>query len=203
MAMDTQRLIADALQTLRDFLNDCLSSNDTRENKRASLLSYWIKNYIQMLRHERPQSYRRFQRGDVVKVDFGFRIGSEHGGLHYAVILNSNDSRRAPVVTVVPLTSLKSEEQRNSLHFGEIDLGDQLVQKLRNKLTQSSPPALQREVDRLKIGSIALTNQIVTISKVRITDPVRGSSPLSGIRLDSDAMDKIDTVLKVFLFTNN
>ena len=154
--MDTQRLIADALQTLRDFLNDCLSSNDTRENKRASLLSYWIKNYI-----------------------------------------------RAPVVTVVPLTSLKSEEQRNSLHFGEIDLGDQLVQKLRNKLTQSSPPALQREVDRLKIGSIALTNQIVTISKVRITDPVRGSSPLSGIRLDSDAMDKIDTVLKVFLFTNN
>ena len=201
--MDTQRLIADALQTLRDFLNDCLSSNDTRENKRASLLSYLIKNYIQMLRHERPQSYRRFQRGDVVKVDFGFRIGSEHGGLHYAVILNSNDSRRAPVVTVVPLTSLKSEEQRNSLHFGEIDLGDQLVQKLRNKLTQSSPPALQREVDRLKIGSIALTNQIVTISKVRITDPVRGSSPLSGIRLDSDAMDKIDTVLKVFLFTNN
>ena len=203
MAMDTQRLIADALQTLQDFLNDCLSSNDTRENKRASLLSYWIKNYIQMLRHERPQSYRRFQRGDVVKVDFGFRIGSEHGGLHYAVILNSNDSRRAPVVTVVPLTSLKSEEQRNSLHFGEIDLGDQLVQKLRNKLTQSPTPALQREVDRLKIGSIALTNQIVTISKVRITDPVRGSSPLSGIRLDSDAMDKIDTVLKVFLFTNN
>ena len=201
--MDIQRLIADALQTLRDFLNDCFSSNDTRENKRASLLSYWIKNYIQMLRHERPQSYRRFQRGDVVKVDFGFRIGSEHGGLHYAVILNSNDSRQAPVVTVVPLTSLKSEEQRNSLHFGEIDLGDQLVQKLRSKLMQSPAPALQREVDRLKIGSIALTNQIVTISKVRITDPVRGSSPLSGIRLDSDAMDKIDTVLKVFLFTNN
>ena len=201
--MDIQRLIADALQTLRDFLNDCLSSNDIRENKRASLLSYWIKNYIQMLRHERPQSYRRFQRGDVVKVDFGFRIGSEHGGLHYAVILNSNDSRRAPVVTVVPLTSLKSEEQRNSLHFGEIDLGDQLVQKLRSKLMQSPAPALQREVDRLKIGSIALTNQIVTISKVRITDPVRGSSPLSGIRLDSDAMDKIDTVLRTFLFANN
>ena len=196
-------MIADAQQALRDFLNDCLSSNDTRENKRASLLSYWIKNYIQLLRHERPQSYRRFQRGDVVKVDFGFRIGSEHGGLHYAVILNSNDSRRAPVVTVVPLTSLKSEAQRNSLHFGEIDLGDQLIQKLRSKLTQSPTPALQREVDRLKIGSIALTNQIVTISKVRITDPVRGSSPLSGIRLDSDAMEKIDTVLRAFLFTNN
>ena len=201
--MEIQRLIADAQQALRDFLNDCLSSNDTRENKRASLLSYWIKNYIQLLRHERPQSYRRFQRGDVVKVDFGFRIGSEHGGLHYAVILNSNDSRRAPVVTVVPLTSLKSEAQRNSLHFGEIDLGDQLIQKLRSKLTQSPTPALQREVDRLKIGSIALTNQIVTISKVRITDPVRGSSPLSGIRLDSDAMEKIDTVLRAFLFTNN
>lgn len=201
--MEIQRLIADALQALRDFLNDCLSSNDTRKNKRASLLSYWIKNYIQMLRHERSQSYRRFQRGDVVKVDFGFRIGSEHGGLHYAVILNSNDSRRAPVVTVVPLTSLKSEEQRNSLHFGEIDLGNQLVQKLRSKLTQSPTPVLQREVDRLKIGSIALTNQIVTINKVRITDPARGSSPLSGIRLDSDAMDKIDTVLKTFLFANN
>jgi len=156
-----------------------------------------------MLRHERPQSYRRFQRGDVVKVDFGFRIGSEHGGLHYAVILNSNDSRRAPVVTVIPLTSLKSEEQRSALHFGEIDLGDQLVQKLRNKLMLSPTPALQREVDRLKIGSIALTNQIVTISKVRINDPVHGNSPLAGIRLDSEAMDKIDDLLKQFLFPAN
>lgn len=201
--MDIQRLIADALQTLRDFLNDCLSSKDAQENKRASLLSYWIKNYIQMLRHERPQSYRRFQRGDVVKVDFGFRIGSEHGGLHYAVILNSNDSRRAPVVTVVPLTSLKSEEQRNSLHFGEIDLGDQLIRKLTGKLNQSPTLALQKEVARLKIGSIALTNQIVTISKVRITGPVRGNSPLAGIRLNSGAMDNIDDLLKQFLFPVN
>ena len=201
--MYIQRLIADALQTLRDFLNDCLSSNDAQKNKRASLLSYWIKNYIQMLRHERPQSYRRFQRGDVVKVDFGFRIGSEHGGLHYAVILNSNDSRRAPVVTVVPLTSLKSEEQRNSLHFGEIDLGDQLIRKLTGKLNQSPTLALQKEVARLKIGSIALTNQIVTISKVRITDPVRGNSPLAGIRLNSGAMDNIDDLLKQFLFPVN
>ena len=32
-------MIADALQALRDFLNDCLSSNDTRENKRAPLPS--------------------------------------------------------------------------------------------------------------------------------------------------------------------
>ena len=156
-----------------------------------------------MLRHERPQSYRRFQRGDVVKVDFGFRVGSEHGGLHYAVVINSNDSRRAPVMTVIPLTSLKTEAQRNALHFGEVDLGDQLIQKLTAKLNQSPSPALQREVARLKIGSIALTNQIVTISKVRINDPVHGNSPLAGIRLDSEAMDKIDDLLKQFLFPAN
>lgn len=201
--MNIQQLIADAFRSLRSFLNDCLSSNDVRENKRASLLSYWIKNYIQMLRHERPQSYRRFQRGDVVKVDFGFRIGSEHGGLHYAVILNSNDSQRAPIITVIPLTSLKSEAQRNRLHFGEVDLADKLIQKLNDKLNQSPTPALQREVSRLSLGSIALTNQIVTISKVRITDPVRGNSPLSGIRLDTEAMDQIDAVLKIFLFPPN
>ncbi|AME04740.1 hypothetical protein AXE86_05870 [Selenomonas sp. oral taxon 136] len=74
---------------------------------------------------------------------------------------------------------------------------------MNDKLNQSPTPALQREVSRLSLGSIALTNQIVTISKVRITDPVQGNSPLSGIRLDTEAMDQIDSVLKIFLFPPN
>lgn len=198
--MDPQKLINSALQTLKTFLEERLRSSFSHENKTASLLAYWLKDYVRMLRRERSSAYRRFQRGDIVKVHFGFRIGSEHGGLHYAIVLNPYDSPKSPVITVIPLTSLKSPDQVNRLHFGEVFLGAQLLRKLYAKLDENANDALASEISRLKWGSIALTNQITTISKVRIYDPINRDSPLRGVRLDSEAMDQVDAALKKFLF---
>ncbi len=33
-------------------------------------------------------SLRRYKRGEIVKVHLGFNVGSEEGGLHYAVVLD-------------------------------------------------------------------------------------------------------------------
>lgn len=105
--MQPQQLINSALQALKTFLEERLRSTFPHENKTASLLVYWLKDYVRMLRKERSTVYRRFQRGDIVKAHFGFRIGSEHGELHYAIVLNPYDSPKSPVITVLPLTSLK------------------------------------------------------------------------------------------------
>ena len=80
--------------------NDCL--------KKANLISYWLKDYANMLRFEEsfdPKKNIRYTRGDIVKVNFGFRVGSEFGGLHYAVIFDKHNERISPVVSVIPLTS--------------------------------------------------------------------------------------------------
>lgn len=75
-----------------------------------------------------------------------------------------------------------------------------MLSKLQEKARGKNDLLLVKEIKRLKWGSVALTNQIVTVSKVRIYDPVNSSSPLSGVRLDSEALDQIDAVLKQILF---
>lgn len=57
------------------------------------------------------------------------------------------------------------------------------------------------EIKRLKFGSIALVNQIVTISKLRIYDPLNKEDSLSGISLSSVTLDKIDEAI-IKLMTN-
>ena len=44
----------------------------------------------------------------------------------------------------------------------------------------------------MKNGSIALVNQITTISKLRIYDPKNSHDPLAGIKLSNEKLDKID-----------
>ena len=50
-----------------------------------------------------------YKRGDIVKLNFGFNIGSEYGGLHYAIVINNKNPHSSSVVTVIPLTSQKNQ----------------------------------------------------------------------------------------------
>ncbi len=52
------------------------------------------------------------------------------------------------------------------------------------------------EISRMKEGSIALVDQITTISKMRIYDPRNAKGVLSGVRLSPEALDKINDKLK-------
>ena len=199
--MEVQKLIENALEGLRSFLHDRLVSRDLRQQKTGKLLAYWLIDYVRFLRRESSvHSYRVYKRGSVVKVHLGFRIGSEEGGLHYAIVITPNDSKKSSTLVVIPLTSLKTADKVNHLHFGEIFLGSELLQKLLNKTQASCSEELVKEIAKLKWGSIALANQIVTISKLRIYDPVNSKSPLHGIRLGSESMDLIDAKLKQCLF---
>ena len=53
----------------------------------------------------------------------------------------------------------------------------------------------------MKEGSIALVNQITTISKMRIYDPRNLNGVLSGISLSEESMEKINQKVKeLFVF---
>lgn len=53
--------------------------------------------------------------------------------------------------------------------------------------------------DKMRKGSIALISQITTISKMRIMDPVKETSVLTGISLPEQAMKKIYDKLIPFI----
>ena len=51
---------------------------------------------------------------------------------------------------------------------------------------------MMNEVDNMRKGSIALTNQISTISKIRIYDPKTNFDILSNVKLSNEKLDLID-----------
>lgn len=221
-----------ALNAITTYLDSMISSPDQTDRGRADKLCYWLVDYMKYLDFESefsPKSLRRYHRGEVIKVNLGYNIGSEEGGLHYAVVLDKNNSVNNPVVTIVPLTSIKPGKDLSRLRPGEVNLGDDLFRKLYERVTNVSNEVLekvtrledaamngiatnaeeindarnelhllrrmQREISRMKVGSIALTMQVTTVSKIRIYDPKTDHDVLSKIRLSNESLDAIDKAI--------
>lgn len=101
--------------------------------KKAALISKWINQYANYLNFEEkfdPTRNISYKRGDVVFVNFGFNIGSEFGGEHYAVILDKESYHNSSTVTVIPLSSMKPGK---SVHQNDVFLGNELYDKLQIK----------------------------------------------------------------------
>lgn len=236
---------AHAIREVNAFIDDLIESNVSSDKGRADKFSFWLEDYINFLRFEKkfkPQSLKRYKKGEILKVHLGYNIGSEEGGLHYCVVVENKNSINSPVITVVPLTSVKPNTDLEHLHANQIYLGDELFGSLNLKiglLTRHSTQRLNElrtiiesqrsymnedkikeidneimdlskevalinktkvEISKMKKGSIALVNQITTISKIRIYDPKTIEDVLSGVKLSSEKLDVIDDAIsKMFL----
>ena len=258
----------EAIRALNNMLELYINSSNDKHLKKANLLSYWIKDYVRMIRFEEnfePTKNIAYKRGNLVKVNFGFRVGAEYGGLHYGIVLDNHNDHNSPVVTVIPLTSSKDteeihennvdevyrslkikydtiskalkeeqEEIQNELNLFKtmVDLATQTANELEsgtldsqafkqklsdvrkyldaakelkrlweekaqhNKEQQDYLNKIGLEISRMKEGSIALVNQITTISKIRIFDPRNLKGVLSGISLSEEGMKKINQKVK-------
>lgn len=110
------------LRKFRIFVNKAISIN----YKKAAIFVYWLNDYISFLNEEErfnPSYNITYKRGQIVFVNFGYRIGRELGGNHYAVVLDVKNSRKSHTVTVVPLNSLKETETTYSKIY-HVPLGD-------------------------------------------------------------------------------
>ena len=243
-----------AIKRLNLTLEKYINSNDSKKLKKADLISYWIETYSSYIEHEASFDYQkimRYTRGDIIQVNFGFNVGSEQGGLHYAVVLDNNNQKSSPVVTVIPLSSGSERDA----HSRDIYLGNELYEKVKtkydklkskiqkdslsaqhastiisilHKMAQKEPlgndiskyiqehedsktrleeelrrlEIYKKEIEKLKRGSIALMEQITTVSKMRIYQPKSSDDLLYGVRYSTPTMDKINERLKeLFVFS--
>lgn len=261
----------EAIKSINKLLEQYINDPSEKHLKKANILSYWLKDfskYIQNEEHFDPAKNISYKRGNIVKLNFGFNVGSEYGGLHYGVVLDKNNEHNSPVLTVIPLTSIKENKtvHPNSLNLGndiyrmlkikydtiskalkeeqaeieeelslfrtlvdmanitvkELEECDQDSKEFNEKIIASSQYStaaykLQKaweekerhnkeqqdylnkiglEISRMKEGSIALVNQITTVSKMRIFDPRNLKGVLSGISLTEENMEKINQKVK-------
>lgn len=145
-----------ALLSLRTYL-------DAQDEKKGKLLAYWINDYVRFLEKEvafDPQKLVRYKRGSIVKAHLGYRVGSEEGGLHYAVVVDVNNAKASPVTTVIPLTSIKSHTDLTKLHHSNLFLGtemfDLLKQKIRNEIdeTEQLKESLLKKVEEIQAHEV-------------------------------------------------
>lgn len=237
-----------AVTILKALLVEFSKSANEKMTKRAMLLAYWVRTYVKYIRDEdrfSPQSVFRLKRGAIVSVEFGYRVGRELGGRHYAVVIDADNSMYRNTVTVVPLGSLK-ENSKDDEH--NVLLADGVYGPVRRKLdaliedakrtadeavamdseieATTAPEqravlrAVQRqkidstqklidqanawikEISHLKAGSVAKVDQLTTISKMRILQPLQKTHPLYGVRLSAQDLDKIDAQLMRLYFPN-
>lgn len=269
----------DAIKKLNQLLDAYITDTTSDKHlKKANLISYWLKDYAEFLKFEEhfvPEKNISYKRGNIVKLNFGFNIGSEQGGLHYGVVLDNSNAHSSPVVTVIPLSSVKPGKAINN---NSVELGNEIYRLLKLKyntilkalteekesinkilellkLVESSKKdssassnkdekdsdnqaqmhetekreglakslkalwqekqnhvndeltnlnKIGDEISHMKMGSIALVNQITTVSKIRIFDPRNLKGVLSGITLSEESMEKINQKIKdLYVFEKN
>lgn len=193
---------------------------DLQEYKISHLLAYWINDYANY--HDQEKTFNTaklitFKRGDIIKVNLGFNVGHELGGLHYCVVLDKYDNPKNGTLNIIPLTSKKNKKYPKS----SIDLGNEIyntlnelyskeIKKISDKYSDiwSLPSEkvkqfttdfeyvkkIKDEISKMKKGSIALINQITTISKQRIFD----DEILRRVRLSNSCLDLLDTAIKKY-----
>lgn len=181
-------------------------TNNEETISKADKLAYWLEDYSRLLSFEddfNPNYLKSYHRGDVIKVNLGYNIGNEEGGLHYCIVIDRFNPKSSGIVTVIPLTSYKGK----SLHYSSVFLGNEiylnfkekydklmleLSQKInsinvKNSTQEEIKSALDNlafakkvnsEMSKMKKGSVALISQITTISKQKIYDPQKKSDVL-------------------------
>lgn len=254
-----------AIRKLNNLLETYISDGRIDLLKKAHLISYWLENFTTYVSAEDnfdSSRLLRYRRGDVLRINFGFNVGKELGGMHFAVVIDNDNKRNADVLTVIPLSSTDGR----IVHSRNVDLGTELFVKItdvQNKLFTETEERLSnatenaklftsavellknvdaaekaspefknklkevldyksqmesekdllekqianlernnREIQKLKSGSMAVINQITTVSKQRIYTPKRSEDFLYGISLSPTAMDKINEKLKELYIFN-
>lgn len=192
-----------------------------KEYKVSNLLAYWINDFSNYHDEEKTFDTTKlitFKRGNIIKVNSGFNIGNELGGLHYCIVLDKFDNPKKGTLNIIPLTSKKPKKYPQS----SVDLGNELYNLLNNLYTKKisalsekytdiwSLPSekvtqftydfeytkkIKKEIEKMKKGSIALVDQITTISKQRIFD----DDVLRKVRLSNESLDILDKqIIKYF-----
>ena len=138
-----------ALKKLDDLIESFINNPDSL--KKANNLSYWLSQYSTSIGFEdefNPRKLKKYKRGDIVKVNLGFNIGNELGGLHYCVVLDNNNAMASGNITVVPLTSSKNNK---IYHQSTVNIGEEIYVSLKRKLDLSNKKFSEEASEIIKL----------------------------------------------------
>lgn len=157
-------------------LEDLKKTVEQMNEKRGGIFLDWMKiqnNYLQWEESFDPSYLRAYKRAEIVLAHFGFNVGAEYGGMHYAVVVKDS-SKKNPNLNVVPLSSMDDDEAVEDLHRDRVFLD--VIKELNDK------------------RSVAIPDQIRPISKLRVYKPRKTKDGV--FKLNDIQMDLIDDKIR-------
>ena len=109
--------ISNSLEKIETMLHTLRTSEHPSDRQKSMKVAYWLNSYADYVLNERTFNAKNlpsYEYRSIINVDFGFRLGSEIGGWHYAVILDKRNNRTGDTITVVPLMSVKPHTKTNN-----------------------------------------------------------------------------------------
>lgn len=133
------------------------------KRKNQHLVEEWLRKFSDFIYAEDNKNFDtiklgKYKAGDIIYAEFGYNVGSEYGGRHYAIVIE-NSPLKADMIMVVPLSSLPPFKTEEDVHRNDAYLGE---------LSELNKIAHSMEGTR----SVAIINQTRAIAKQRIVAPV-------------------------------
>jgi hypothetical protein len=145
--------------------------------------------------------YKRYFRGEIVRVKFGVNIGSEFSGDHFAIVISKGDTMFSPTLHVIPITSKKHEK---SLNVGTILYNEEKINELKKQLFTENDINNKKQIQnvinyyekRANVVSYACIDHIKTVSKLSVDKVLfKKYDYLSKIRCSDELMNTIDNFI--------
>lgn len=167
---ELKELIENAIISIKSMFQTLLNRNTEKDKKRASLLAYWLKDYSKYITEEDefdPKKLLRYKRGDILQVEFGYRIGRELGGRHYAVVMDVKNDLYSDTITVIPLISLKDSYKPNRYNY----ILEKGIYELYSENVERKFDKTKLQIDKMsKLADSKLedcTNGVITIDEYK------------------------------------
>ena len=126
---------------------------------------------------KQQKRFKRYFRGEIVRVKFGVNIGSEFSGEHFAIVISKKDTMMNSVLHVIPITSKKHQK---TLDLGNILYNKEEIVKLENLLKKEQNNKIQKKITtvikyyekRKNTTSYACIDHIKTVSKLSVSKTI-------------------------------
>ena len=144
-----------------------------------------------------PKMFKRYSRGQIVRVKFGVNIGSEFSGDHYAIVISKGDTMMNPVLHVIPLTS---KQHNYNIEIDNILYDDEKINELKTLLKSETNKKNIKEIKSCikyynnKKGKIsyACIKHLKTVIKLSVCKPINKYDYLNKIKVSNEILKKID-----------
>lgn len=132
------------------------------KTKNQHLVEEWLRKFADFIYREENREFDsknlgKYKAGDIIYAEFGYNVGSEYGGRHYAIVIE-NSPLAADMIMVVPLSSLAAHKTEKDVHYTNAFLGELPQLNAISKMGSGTK-------------SFAVLNQSRAIAKERIIAP--------------------------------